>query len=223
MTHQFRPALAGSINDRAPSYFRRLGAGREPSTVVMLEHLPVMKRPPYCAQNRRHRSAILTAACTTMTIVTAAPAPAATIINTFSGWTLYAGEDGAGKICFLAAIPTQTQPPAVMRETALTYVSAWPKDGVKSEVSFKIGFPIKKGTDPFASIIGQSASSYKLFVKDDRAYVADTTQELKLLEALKKGSKLTIQTTASDGTTVIDTYSLQGITAALQALAVGCP
>ena len=164
-----------------------------------------------------------TTACTVVLMVAPAVANAATIVNTFSDWTLYASEDGASKLCFLAALPAQTQPTGVSRDAALTYVSAWPRDGVKSEISFKIGFPVKKTTEPIASIMGQSASSYKLFVKEDRAYVADATQELKLLEALKKGSKLTIQAIASDGTTVTDTYLLQGITAGLQALASGCP
>jgi invasion protein IalB len=163
-------------------------------------------------------------ACATLTISLASPpAFSATIVNTYSDWTLYANEDGAGKVCFLAALPAQTQPPGITRGQALAYVSAWPKDGVKSEISFKLGFVLKKATEPTASTIGPGASSYRLFVKDDRAYVADATQELKLLEALRKGSKLTIQAISVDDTSVTDTYALQGITAALQALAGGCP
>ena len=40
---------------------------------------------------------------------------------------------------------------------------------------------------------------------------------------MKKGSKLTIQAVSERGTTVNDTYSLTGMTSALQALASGCP
>ncbi len=169
-------------------------------------------------------------ACVTMAIVNtavlaAAPMPTAVIVKTFGDWTFYASDDGtsAGKVCFLVAQPTMTEPPGLTRDPALAYVSAWPKDGVKSEISFKIGFVVKKPSDPTATVIGPSASSYKLFVKDDRAYVADPTQELKLLEALKKGSKLTVQALSDRGTTTTDSYSLQGITAALQALAGSCP
>ena len=184
-----------------------------------------MSHPMSC---NRHRSGpfstrILASVCAGVILVSGpTPAKPATLVNTFSDWTLYSNEDGGGKVCFLAAVPAQTQPAGLARAAAVAFISAWPKDGVKSEISFKIGFPVKKATEPIAGVIGQIASSYKLFVKDDRAFVADATQELKLLDALKKGSKLTVQATSGDGTTVIDTYSLQGFTAGLQALAAGC-
>lgn len=148
---------------------------------------------------------------------------AATIVNKFNDWTLYSNTDAAGKICFLASAPAATEPAGINRDAALLYISAWPKDGVKSEVSIKLGFPARKASDPVAGVSGAIAATFKLFVKDDRAYVLDATQELKLLEAMKKGSKLTIQAVSERGTTVTDTYSLTGISAALQALAGGCP
>lgn len=154
------------------------------------------------------------------------PAPhasAATVINKFNDWTLYSNTDATGKLCFLTSLPVATEPVGIKRDLALFYISAWLKDGVKSEISIKLGFPGKKASEPVAGITGAAAASFKLFVKDDRAYVADATQELKLLEAMKKGSKLTVQAISERGTTVTDTYSLAGIATALQALAAGCP
>jgi hypothetical protein len=153
----------------------------------------------------------------------ATPLSAATVVGTFSDWTLYSNADDAGKICFLASIPAATEPANLKRDPALLYISSWPKDGVKSEISIKLGFPAKKAPDPVAAIVGSAPASFKLFPKDDRVYVSDSTQELKLLEAMKKGSKLTVQAVSERGTTVTDTYSLNGIGAALQAFASGCP
>ncbi len=65
------------------------------------------------------------------------------------------------------------------------------------------------------------AEKYVLFGREDRAYVADPTEELKLVEAMKKGQKLVIQATSERGTTTTDTYSLQGFLQAFQAVA-GC-
>lgn len=155
-------------------------------------------------------------------IASADPATSATVLNTYNGWTLYS-EASTQKICFLAGSPTATVPTDIQREAALMYVSAWPKDGVKAEVSIKLGFPAKKSSETVISIKGQTAATFKLFVKDDRAFVQDTTQELKLLDAMKKGSTLTVQAISDRGITVTDTYSLQGLTSALQALGSGCP
>ena len=155
-------------------------------------------------------------------LLATAPAWAATLVNTFNDWTLYSNAAGS-QICFLAAAPSATEPAGLKRDPALLYISTWPKDGVKAEISVKLGFPARKTTEPVLTISGAVTGAFKLFVKDDRAYVADATQELKLLEAMKKGSKLTVQATSERGTSVSDTYSLQGITNALQALAGGCP
>ncbi len=155
----------------------------------------------------------------------APPASAADVVNKFNDWTLYSNTDKI-KICFLASPVSATEPSGLTRDPALFYVSAWPTDGVKSEISVKLGFPAKKGAEPVLTVSGANvpggSAVFKLFVKDDRAYVSDATSELKLLDGMKKGSKLTVQATSERGTAVTDTYSLAGITAALQALAGGC-
>lgn len=150
------------------------------------------------------------------------PSHAANVVNKFNDWTLYSNA-AAPQICFLAATAAPSDVPGLKRTPPLLYVSAWPKDGVKSEVSVKLGFPPRKASEPTIAITGQVSATFKLFVKDDRAFIADATQELKLIEAMKKGSKLTVQSTQEAGTSVIDTYSLAGVTNALQALAAGCP
>jgi len=161
-------------------------------------------------------------------LIMASPAAAnATPVRTFTEWTLYSAK-GAQPICFLATSPAETKPAGVERQKALLYVSAWPRDGVRSEVSVKLGFNVKRGNEPILSVMpaGQSTTAlatFKLIVNDDRAFVADATQELKLIDAMKKGSRLIVQATPDKGAAVTDTYSLAGITAGLQALTAGCP
>ena len=155
-------------------------------------------------------------------IAAAGTAHAATVVNSFGSWTLYRDET-ASKLCFLASSPAESAPATANRDAPLLYVSSWPKDGVKAEISVRLGFPAKKASEPDIAVTGSNgANSFKLFVKDDRAFVTDSTQELKLLDAMKKGSKLTVQATSERGTTITDTYPLAGITVALQALAGGC-
>ena len=47
------------------------------------------------------------------------------------------------------------------------YVTAWPGDGVKTEISLKAGQPFKKGSEAVASVGG---STFKLFTVADRAF-----------------------------------------------------
>ena len=163
----------------------------------------------------------LIAICAALGLLASLPARAqegTRVVGKFGDWTLYV-HDGAAKICFLAAEPKTSEPKGANRDAVLFYVSGWPKDGVKSEASVKLGYAIKKGAPATATI---GSASFKLLAADDRGFVADPTDELKLIEAMKKGASLVISATSERGTATKDTFSLQGIGQGLAALANGC-
>lgn len=147
-------------------------------------------------------------------------AQGATVAGAYGSWSLYTTDAGATKLCFIAAQPSERAPPNANRATTLFYVSAWPKDGIRSEVSIKLGYPIKPASEVTVAV---GKDTFKLFPKDERAYVADTTEELKLIEALKKGSAAAVSAVSARGTATTDTYTLSGVKQALQALATTCP
>ncbi len=138
----------------------------------------------------------------------------------FGDWVVHQNSGSGPKICFAATVPKTKEPASANRAKIVLYVSAWPKDGVKSEISIKLGYPIKPDS-AIAVTVGDT--SFQLFAQDDRAYVADATQELKMIEAMKKGSKLVVKATSTRGTQTTDTYSLQGLGQALDAVATACP
>jgi hypothetical protein len=140
-------------------------------------------------------------------------------IGTFSSWTAFSHGDGGSLLCFATAQPTKQEPTSAKRSPAFIYVSSWPKDGVKAEVSVRVGYPLRNGSDVTLAV---GNANFKLFVHGDRAYVADAGDELKLLDAMRKGSTVTVVGTSERGTTTTDTYSLAGISQALQAVATNC-
>jgi invasion protein IalB len=172
---------------------------------------PTVRRGPPARTASGMAAALLTAG--------AAFAQGANTVGTYGNWSLNATPGDADKTCFAAASPTQKEPAGANRAPVVFYVSAWPKDGVKSEISVKLGYKIKAGSEIVLTV---GTATYKLFAKDDRAFIGDATQELKLLEAMKKASKLQVQATSERGTATTDTYSLGGLTQALQALAQNC-
>ena len=140
-------------------------------------------------------------------------------IGTFSSWTGFTHGEGASLLCFATAQPAKQEPSNAKRDPAFVYVSSWPKDGVKAEVSVKVGYALRKNSEVTLAV---GSSSFKLFVNGDRAYIADATEELKLLDAMRRGSTMTVQGTSERGTTTTDTYSLAGISQALQAITTNC-
>ncbi len=140
--------------------------------------------------------------------------------GTAGDWIIHQNAGDGPKICFAATQPRTKEPAGANRAKVVLYVSAWPKDGVKSEFSVKLGYRIKPDS-PVTATIGSEA--FKLFAEEDRAYVADASEELKLIEAMKQGSKLVVQATSTRGTETTDTYSLAGLGQALQAIGTACP
>jgi invasion protein IalB len=157
-------------------------------------------------------------------LVAATPARAAgaeqmTRAGTYGDWELMADGNTPHLFCFVTSEPKSSQSAGAERQPPRAYISAWPKDGIRAELSFRMGFRIKKNTPGLATV---SPTGFKLFGSGDRAYVSDSTRELKLVEAMRKGSAMTVAATPDSGATVTDTYSLNGIGQALQKLQETC-
>lgn len=153
----------------------------------------------------------------------AAPLPVAAqgtkTVNKFSDWTKYSHEGAPGDICFITSQPRETKPADVERDRAYFYVSSWEKDGIRNQISVLLGYEM----DDKAEIsIRIGSRSFTLFAKDNKGFVGDGTDELQLLDAMKRGNFMTVTARTKDGTETTDTYSLIGVTAAINALAAGC-
>lgn len=148
------------------------------------------------------------------------PEPGSMKTGMAGDWIIHQNAGEGPKICFAATQPRIKEPAGANRAKVVLYVSAWPKDGVKSEVSVKLGYRVKPDS-PVAVTVGDTA--FQLFGDEDRAYVADATEELKLVEAMKGSSTLVVKATSTRGTETTDTYSLKGLGQALEAVASACP
>lgn len=161
--------------------------------------------------------AVVVPICTLTTLARAAET--VTKVQDFSAWSLFADAKTPHEFCFVTSEPKSTEPAAASRNQARIYVSAWPQDGVKGEVSVRVGFPVKKSADNSLDI---GDTPFEVIAVADRIYVKDATQELKVIAAMKKGANLKTTVTSEKGTTVSDTYSLSGLGQALTKLQSEC-
>ena len=161
----------------------------------------------------------MASAILTFALATAATAQTVELVEKQGTWSLYADAATPKSVCFLAAQPLAVEPLGANRGPIFFYISAWPKEGVKAEPSVKVGYPIKPDSEMSVTV---GTDTFKLFVKGERGFVQDPNEELKLVEALKKGSNAFVKAVSARGTATTDTYSLSGISAALDKLAATC-
>jgi invasion protein IalB len=160
------------------------------------------------------------AACAVAALVaTPAWAQEVTLLEKFKDWSAYAAT-GSPKVCFAVAKPTNSNPKTVKRGPIFFYISQWPADKVVNEISVKMGYPFSEGAKVTLTV---GAAKFELFTKDEGAFVDKPETEAKIIEAMKTGSTMKIDGKSARGTATSDTYSLNGLSDALDRAAKECP
>ncbi len=150
----------------------------------------------------------------------AAAAVKARLLEKIGDWSVFAYDDTGGRVCFAAAAPTEMQPKTAKRTPVIFYVTTWQKDGVRNEVSVKLGYSLKANSPATVTAGGKS---FALASDDDKAYSKDAGEERKLLAAMAAGGPMVVKATSAKGTATTDQYSLEGAGSAVQKLQEACP
>lgn len=141
------------------------------------------------------------------------------LVDTNTDWTVYVHESDGERICFTVSEPRSQKPEGVRRGPAYFYVSTWPGDDVRHEISVKMGYPLREGVDVDVSV---GDRKFALFPKEEGAYVDGQETEQGLVEAMRRGATMVVQGRSERGTLTTDEYSLMGITASLDRVAEEC-
>jgi invasion protein IalB len=137
-----------------------------------------------------------------------------TLLGQYGDWGAYTATPGGKKVCFTLAKPksSTTNPPGRARDQAYMFISTRPSESVKNEVSVIIGYPFKPSTDASAEI---GTTKFAMYTQNDGAWIKNVTEEAKMIDAMRKGSDLTVHGTSGRGTQSTDQFSLKGLTEAL--------
>jgi hypothetical protein len=155
----------------------------------------------------------------------AAPAAAGgaepTLIGQFGGWGAYTAVPNGKKVCFALAKPasSKTNPPNRPRDPAYAFVSTRPAEKVVNEVSFMIGYALKPGSESTLEVGG---ASYAMYSQGDGLWIKNAAEEEKMVEAMRKASDVVVKGVSAKGTETTDTFSLKGLSQALDRLAQEC-
>jgi glucose/arabinose dehydrogenase len=176
-------------------------------------------KPPAAAAPPKPKPAAAPAKKPTPAVATPA-SPKARLLEKIGDWSVFIFEDANGRVCFAAAAPTGMQPKTAKRMPVVFYVTTWQKDGVRNEVSVKIGYSMKAKS---AATVSAGGHNFSLPADDDKAYAKDTGEEQKLLAAMNGGGTMVVKATSAKGTATTDEYSLEGAAAAMRKLQEVCP
>ena len=116
-----------------------------------------------------------------------------------------------GRTCFISSLPTKSKGnyDPNNRGEVRVFVSHGPGKAERNVVQFTAGYKHKKHSDVTVNIDGRK---FTLFTIEGRAYAESEEDDIAMIRAMKRGSKMTVVGTSSRGTKTTDTYSLSGFT-----------
>jgi len=147
-----------------------------------------------------------------------ASAAGADNLGTYDYWTAWSDTEGGATICYVSSVPQDSQPTNVSRGAIHFIVTNRP--GKQNEVSTLIGYPFhESNANASAAIDGRS---YPMVTEGSAAWLASVEDEPTFVSGMRAGSTMIVRGTSQRGTNTTDTYSLRGVTAALNRIAEAC-
>jgi len=180
---------------------------------------PTPAAVPKKPHKRKPEAAAKPAAAAAAAAAPAAQAPAAagakpTLLSQYGEWGAYAASPGGKKVCFAIAKPlsSETTPPNRPRNPSYMFISSRPAEKVSDEVSIIIGYPFKPNSEATAEV---GTTSFALSTQQDGAWVKNATEEAHMVEAMRAGQSAIVKGISAKGTHSTDTFSLRGLSQAL--------
>ena len=94
-----------------------------------------------------------------------------------------------------------------------------PAENVVGQVMFAGGYPFASGSTVELEVGGQT---FEMFTEGETAWPASPEDDVKFVEAMKRGSEAVVSGRSGRGTNTKDTFSLLGFTAAVEEAASRC-
>ena len=140
-------------------------------------------------------------------------------IGKFKDWETIVVTDETAKLCFAQSKPVLQSPKNNVREARL-FISFRPSEKISDEVSITSGYEYNVQN----TILAKSGKNKIKFdiSKDNFAWIANNKVEKKMINVMKKGSRIMITGYNKSGSQTIDHYSLMGFTKAYNSAKKNC-
>jgi len=140
-------------------------------------------------------------------------------IGKFKDWETIVIKNDSKLVCFAQSKPVLQSPKSYKREARL-FVSFRPNEKILNEISITAGYEFNNEN----SITAKSGKfKYKFDIAQENfAWILDTEEEQKFIQAMKKASRVMIIGRTDKGKQTIDHYSLMGFSKAYNTAKKNC-
>lgn len=150
-----------------------------------------------------------------MALATPALAQSATKIGQHNAWGTYSYDANNSKVCYVLTVPTEMQPPTLNHGDIFFFVSQKPGQNVSYEPQFIASYDFQTNSKVNVTV---GDRSFSMFTRGKSAWMENAAEEPQLIAAMRAGADMKVQATSGRGNATNYTFSLRGITAALNSI-----
>jgi invasion protein IalB len=158
------------------------------------------------------KSVLLSLAGFASLLTTTAMAAEPEQIATYRDWIVYRVTEGNDTICYAVTEPTDKEPPSVDHGDVFFMVSSWKSGAATDQPSFAAGYDLRESPEPLVRI---GSDRWDMFTAGVEGFVEENTDEDRLVRAMRRGSEMRVSAMSQRGTATEYTFSLLGISNAL--------
>jgi len=167
------------------------------------------------------RFGLLTVAALAATVAatdTPVQAQDAKLIGRFGDWEAYTRGGKDDRFCYIVSKPKEA---SLRSRRGDIFLLIWHRPAKKEfdVVQVDAGYSFKKETEVEVKVGGDE---WQLFTRDGNAWTYRGEDDSSIVQAMRKGSRLTVKGTSSRNNPTTDSYSLKGVTAAHRAIDKAC-
>ncbi len=153
-------------------------------------------------------------------LVPAASAASPTKVGTYKDWKVYTHDIGGDTICFALAKPKSQSPKSVNHGDVFFMVASWKSGVATQQPSLMAGYDLRSRPEPTVRIGG--SDKWKMFVSQTEGFIEQASAEKRLVSSMRRGSNMRVTAVSQRGTQTNYTFSLLGISAALERASKAC-
>jgi invasion protein IalB len=144
-----------------------------------------------------------------------------TALGAAGDWSAFTYATDTSKVCYVYSQPKKmaANKKGVNRGPVYFMITHAPGNKVKAQPSTFIGYAFKEASVVKLTIEG---AEFNLFPSENGAWTDKVETERAILKAMKTGKTMTVSGVSAKGTETTDTYSLNGISAAMGTIDEAC-
>lgn len=141
-------------------------------------------------------------------------------LGTFQDWEALTYKQDGASVCYVVSSPKKSDAAKKVKRGKIYFmVTHAPARKVRGQPSTMIGYTFKQGS---AVTLSVDKKSFEFYPVDNMAWTDKPETEKAILAAMRNGKSMTVKGVSSSGTETTDSYSLAGISAALDKIDSAC-